>query len=469
MKQLKRNLRGSLILLLGFYTILIVYFCYTLFVYSDRWFSDPNNSRVKVDMINPSIIPGKIFDRNQVLLVETKSKTSKDGNTSYFRSYNEDSRYAAHVIGSRQAGIGAEVLYVRYLLGYNNNLFERIYQKAFMEQEQGNNVILTIDIRLQKLISNALGSRKGSIVLLNPTNGEVLAMVSQPTFDPSLEVKDIESVNLFNKAAFGKYPPGSIMKVITAAAALQSLPGIDDYTVECKGTTNIEGVIINCYNNEAHGIVGLNRAMEVSCNAFFAKLALDLGWKEFRNTGQQFGFNQDFIYPDIKTIQSDLPINRNTESEELAWSAVGQGKVLTTPLHMALVAASIANGGTMLEPKLIHSIQLRNGHIKPAASSKVLSKPLSIETAVRIQEMMINVVKNGTGKGAQSPDLKIAGKTGTAEVQSGQLPHAWFIGFAPADEPTLAISIILENAGTGGSQAAPLASSILSEAVKLGY
>jgi peptidoglycan glycosyltransferase len=196
MKHLKRNLRGALIALLGLFLLLTGYFYYNLFLYSDRWFSDPNNTRVRVDMVNPEIIPGSIMDRNQTILVETKTKSERNNDVVYYRDYHKNSKYAAHVVGSKQYGIGAEVLYIRYLLGYDNNLFERIYQKAFLDQEQGNNVILTIDIRLQKFISNAMGNEKGSIVLMNPKTGEILAMVSKPSFDPSDKGEELEEESL---------------------------------------------------------------------------------------------------------------------------------------------------------------------------------------------------------------------------------------------------------------------------------
>ena len=128
MKHLKRNIRGASMVLLSLFMLLTAYFYYNLFLYSDRWFSNPNNARVRVDMDNPHIIPGSIMDRNQTVLVETKSFAEKNGSITYYRHYNKDSKYAAHVIGSRQYGIGAEVLYIKYLLGYDNNLFERIYQ-----------------------------------------------------------------------------------------------------------------------------------------------------------------------------------------------------------------------------------------------------------------------------------------------------------------------------------------------------
>ncbi|HHY81100.1 MAG TPA: penicillin-binding protein 2 [Clostridiales bacterium] len=468
MKYLKRNIRSALIVLLGLFVILTVYFYYNLFLYSDRWFSDPNNTRVKVDMTNPSIIPGSISDRNGKVLVETRSYKNDNGALTYYRSYHKDSRYAAHVIGSKKYGIGAEALYVRYLLGYDNNLFERIYQKAFLDQEVGNDVILTIDMRLQKFISQAMGKSKGSVVLMNPNSGEILALVSQPSFNPSADNEDPADESLLNKASYGRFTPGSIMKVITAAAALESMENLNDYVVECKGSTEINGFIIKCYDGEAHGQVNLSRAMEVSCNAYFAQLSLDVGWKQLKKTAEKFGFNKDFLFSDIKTSKSELPINHKTDAEELAWSGIGQGKVLVTPLHMALVASAIANKGIMPEPRLIYGIQPRSGKIRLQGHSK-LADATTPEIAQTLTNMMVNVVENGTGSRARTKGMLIAGKTGTAEVGSDKNPHAWFIGFAPADHPTLAIAVILENSGTGGSKAAPLAGSILREAARLGY
>jgi len=419
-------------------------------------------------MTNPQIIPGSILDRNQAKLVDTKSIIEKDGTVTYYRHYYDDSKYAAHIVGSRQYGIGAEVLYIKYLLGYDNNLFERIYQKAFLDQEQGNNVILSIDIQLQKYIVKAMGNEKGSVVLMRPQTGEILAMVSQPSFNPSNTDEEPTEGSLLNKASQGLYPPGSIMKVITAAAALESVEDIHDYIVNCKGVTDVNGVTISCYDGEAHGKVNLSRAMEVSCNAYFADIVQKIGWKQFKKTAEAFGFNKDYIFSDIKTIKSQLPINRNTSMEELSWSSVGQARVLASPLHMTLIASAIANEGKMPEPKLIYGIQTRTGKIH-FQKSKVLSVPIASETARLLSNMMVGVVENGTGYRAQTKGLSIAGKTGTAEINSEKRPHAWFVGFAPADNPTLAITVILENSGTGGSKAAPLAAEILREASRLGY
>lgn len=466
-KYLKRNIRNALLILMSIFLMLTIYFYYNLYIYSERWFSDPNNARVRVDMVNPDIIPGSIMDRNHKVLVVTKSSAGQNS-TIYYRDYHKDSRYAAHIVGSRKYGIGAEVLYVKYLLGYDNNLFERIYQKAFLEHEQGNNVILTIDIHLQKYIYQAMGEAKGSVVLMNPKTGEILAMVSKPSFNPAEENEEPAEESLLNKASYGRYPPGSVMKIITAAAALESTIDLDDYTVKCEGITEINGVTITCSGREAHGEINLLHAMEVSCNAYFAGLVQEIGWKQLKKTGEAFGFNRDFLFSDIKTTQSLLPLNRRTDAEELAWSGVGQGRVLTSPLHMAMIVSAIANRGEMPEPRLIYGIEPRSGKIRLQDSS-ILANPISDETSRAITDIMINVVENGTGSRAHTTGMLTAGKTGTAETGSDKKPHAWFVGFAPADNPTLAISVILENTGAGGRNAAPLAGKILREARKLGY
>lgn len=468
MKPLKRNLRLCMVLMISLYTLLIGYFCYTLLIYGERWFSDPHNTRMRVDAAQPKIIPGQLLDRRMTVLAETRSAGRGEAR-SYFRHYPRESRYAAHVIGSKQYGIGGEVHFIRYLLGYDNHLLERIYQKAFLAQEVGNDVILTIDLRLQRMITEEMGRRTGSVVLLNPQNGEILALVSLPAFRPDQPETEPPKDGLLNKAFQGRYPPGSILKVLTSAAALKELDGALEHSLQCAGTTDVQGVAIRCFNGEAHGTVDFKRAMAVSCNAFFADLALTMGWRPVLRMGKAFGFNEDFLFSEMKTVRSELPLSRQTGSEELAWSAVGQGRVLVSPLHMALVAAAAANEGVMPEPRLIHGIRRRNGSIASARGQTRWRTPIDADIAAVLKEAMEGVVREGTGRYARVRGLTIAGKTGTAETGRNTAPHAWFIGFVAEDTPTLAIAMLIEHAGTGGGQAAPLAGKILAEARRLGY
>ncbi len=472
MTKMKKNIKLILFIILALYVLLGSYFCYNLLMYGDRWFADPGNTRLIIDAKDPETIPGNIIDRNGTVLAEFKKDRDEKGNSFYVRDYHIDSKYAAHVIGgNKQYGFGAEVQYVKYLLGYDNNFTERIYRKAFMDKEKGNDVILTIDIELQKIIYDLMSNYNGSAVVMNPKTGEILAMVSKPSFIPGVEVDKPEKDTLFNKAVFGQYPPGSIMKVITAAAQLQN-ESLKNHKFVCDGTAEFSGFSVSCYKKQAHGEVDLEKALEHSCNGYFADVALKLGWKNMLEAGEKFGFNTDFIFSGTSEIimsSSKLPLNRHTSNFDLAWTGVGQGKTLVSPLHMAMIASAIANDGKMMEPRLIHGVQKTNGSIYVPNPPKVYLSPIDFATANKIKDMMIRVVEKGTGQGAQVEGLIIGGKTGTAEINDKDDPHTWFIGFASGENPTIAVSVVLENAGSASQTVTPLAGEIIAEAKKLGY
>jgi len=482
--RIKKNTIGVLLVLTALYLSLIAYFCYAVLFYGSRWFADSYNTRVKMDEKNPRIIPGNITDRNGVMLAETKSELVKDSSTGkeeryYFRAYHDKATSVAHVVGfnhSKYGRSGVEALYIYYLMGYNNSLIEKIYQKAFLPQERGNDVALTVDFRLQDYASQLMKKqgKKGSVVLLNPQTGEILAMVSYPTFNPN-NMDKVDDDSLVNRATQGLYPPGSVFKLVTAAAALESIENVLEREFNCTGTAEFNGTKIQCYKGEAHGVLDLAQAMAVSCNTTFAGLGTEIGWKDLLQTGKKFGFNDDFLFSDIRVKQSNLPINYRTSKQEMAWTAVGQGKVLVTPLHMAMIAAAIANDGVMMEPKLLYSVVGRNGNVQKQLEPKVYGKVLDKENAEILKSMMAKVVLEGTGKQARSNRITIAGKTGTAEQGSKDQQNknlAWFVGFAPSDTPRLAIAVLLEHVGqgeTGGTQAAPLARKVFEKAVELGY
>lgn len=482
--KIKRNSIGVLLVLTALYLSLIAYFCYAVVFYGSRWFSDSYNSRVKMDETNPRIIPGSIMDRNGVVLAETKEEVVKDPTTGkseryYFRVYHDKAASVAHVVGfnhSKYGRTGVEAFYVYYLMGYNNSLIEKIYQKAFLPQERGNDVVLTVDFRLQDYITQLLKQqgKKGSVVLLNPKTGEILAMVSYPTFNPN-DMDNVDDDSLLNRATQGLYPPGSVFKVVTAAAALENIENIGERKFNCTGAVEFDGTRVQCYKGEAHGEVDLAQALAVSCNTTFSNLGVEIGWKSLLKMGKKFGFNEDFLFSDIRMKMSSLPITYKTSKPEMAWTAIGQGKVLVTPLHMAMIAATIANDGVMMEPKLLYKVVGRNGDTQKQLKASVYRKVLNEESARILKDMMIKVVQEGTGKQAQSGVITVAGKTGTAEEGTKDQQNrnlAWFVGFASVDNPTLAIAVLVEDVGegeTGGTQAAPLAKKVIEKAVELGY
>jgi len=439
-----------------------------------------------MDGWQPKIIPGDILDRNGNILAttkETKEKNPKTGEmqTYYYRSYcngSEKARSIAHVVGFHDPKLGrsgVEAFYIKYLMGYNNSFLERIYQKALLPQERGNDVILTIDFQLQQYIDDIMGKYNGAVVVLNAHTGEILTMVSHPTYNPNKLSEKMEGDKLYNRVTNGLYPPGSIFKIITAVSALENIEGIMEKEFLCDGKLDLSGEIIPCFNGEKHGNINLSKAMSYSCNTAFAQLGVDLGRNNLVKTAESFGFNQDFLFKDIKVAASRIPLKSSASSGKLGWTAIGQGDVLVTPMHMAMIGAAIANDGIMMEPKLLKQVIGRNDKIIKDFEPKQCRRVTSIENAKIIQNMLKGVVEEGTGKTAKIAGVSIAGKTGTAEKQgeNGEWKNnAWFIGFAPVEEPRLSIAIVLENlpeGQTGGTAAAPLAAKILKKAIELGY
>ena len=256
---------------------------------------------------------------------------------------------------------------------------------------------------------------------------------------------------------------------------MENLENVLEETFDCRGTTEIGTQNISCYGGEAHGQVDLAQAMALSCNGDFARLGVEVGRAKLLKTGEAFGFNQDFIFPDLKLVASRLPLKPGVSKEKLALTSIGQGDVQVTPLHMAMVASAVANRGIMMEPKLVYQVVGRNGKVQKALESRVYRKSMSEEVSQTIHDMMKDVVSEGTGKAAAIKGKQVAGKTGTAEIvdeDSGTRNNAWFIGFVSDSKSKVAIALVLEDmpsGQTGGKAAAPLAGKILKKAVDLGY
>ncbi|NLI60071.1 MAG: penicillin-binding protein 2 [Clostridiales bacterium] len=486
MKGIEQNIKKALIVLLVAFGFLAAYYCYILFFYSDRWFANSYNPRVRMDAWDPKTVPGDIKDRNGRLLASTikerrQNPDTKQEQTYYYRSYlggGQQAESISHVVGYNNAKYGrsgVEALQVRYLMGHNNPFFEKIYQKIFLDKEIGNTIHLTIDIDLQQYIHELLGKYKGSVVAMDGQTGEILAMVSHPSFNPNNLVEDLTGDVLVSRATEGLYIPGSIFKILVSASALENMEDVVSSNFDCQGTYRIGSQDISCYGGEAHGHVDLTKAMVVSCNGSFADIGTKLGNEKLLKTAVAFGFNQEFIFPDLKLAASRLPLKTNTSEEKLALTSIGQGDVQVTPLHIAMIASAIANDGVMMEPKLVYKVIGRTGQSQKSVKPKVYRRPMNQENAETMRTMMEDVVSQGTGKAAAIKGKQVAGKTGTAEVKTKDSEirnNAWFIGFVPGSKSNIAVAVVIEDlpsGQTGGKVAAPLAGKILKKALDLGY
>lgn len=454
-KRIIRVLIGLCILFIS----LIVYLSYFEIFSAAKVESNSYNKRQWLN--EESVIRGKILDRNGNVLVYSEKKDDNQ-----IRYYKYGSLYS-HIIGysyKEYGKSGLEATYNNELLDLSDlNPINDIKNIISDKETNGNNIMITIDHDVQKYASNLLNGRKGSIVMMNPKTGEIYTMISYPSFNPSTLKDDweeiIEDTNspLLNRATMGMYTPGSIFKVITATAALQHENIQTEY--KCKGSVNIDGYILSDYKGEAHGDVDLEKALAESCNVAFSQIGLFLGQERLRDAAEDYYINK-LIPFDLKTSRS-LFSTKNMTKADLGATAIGQGKTLVTPLNMAMVASAIANDGEMIKPVLVKEVIAGNGKVIKQNKTEVLTKTSSTEISNKIKDMMVKVVDEGTGKNARIRNISVAGKTGTAENETGK-EHAWFIGFAPADDPEVAIAVILENSGsTGGKVAAPIARDIM--------
>ncbi len=414
------------------------------------------------------IKPGLIVDRNGEVLAE--SKKVKD---SFVRQYPYGS-VTAPVLGyssSQRGSAGLESYWAQQLLGLDNPLTALGPIAGIWQTGAGDNLVLNLDAALQSAAYEALGSRKGAVVALNPKTGAILALVSRPSFSPNRLDAEWASISndanspLLNRATQGLYPPGSIIKVLVGEAALREKQVNEKSLFSCDGELFIApDYHLTEDKKRAHGKIGLAEAMTVSCNVTFASLALELGGKKMEDAFKRYGFAKE-LDVGLPTAHSQLPEFTALGKGDLAQTGIGQGELLVTPLRMAMLAGAFANDGVMMLPQIVNRIENANGETLRSFAPEVWLRPVDALQARQIREMMVKVVAEGTGTAARFGGIKVAGKTGTAENPQGQ-PHAWFIGFAPADNPQIAVAVIVENGGGGGGVAAPLARRIMALAVQ---
>lgn len=417
-----------------------------------------NNSYNKRLWLNEeNVLRGSIKDRNGNILAY--SEKNGDSNTRYYKYGN----LYSHIIGYsfREYGkSGLELEYNNVLLDINENAAINELKNLVLPTSIGNDIKLTIDHNTQEKARNLLKGRKGSIILMNPKNGEIYSMVSLPDFNTSSlkdnwkEIAEDTDSPFLNRATQGLYTPGSVFKIVTTLGAIESID--IDLEYNCTGSANIDGFILKDYNENAHGKIDLQVAFAKSCNTYFGEKSLKIGKERLGNVAERFMINQKIDF-DLPVKASQFPYKGSISETEIAASSIGQGKVLVTPLNMAMIASSIANNGEMVRPVLVKEVINKDGRVIKVNTTDIISTVTGPTVANEIKSMMIEVVKTGTGTNASIKNVKVAGKTGTAENPSGKA-HSWFVGFAPADDPRLAVAVILEEAGlTGGKGAAPIA------------
>jgi len=365
-----------------------------------------------------------------------------------------------------------------------SQFFDSLNRLISGQDPMGASVEVTIDPVAQQAAWDALGDYTGAIIVTEPSSGRIIAMVTKPTYDPNtLAVHNGEEVEqtyqnlvedpgdpLFNRATGGDMnPPGSVFKLVMTAAALESGQYTPDSTFPNPAEFTLPGTS-SVVRNSSGGTCGggsevtLATALRLSCNIPFAELALELGDDAIRAQAEKFGFNSNFTIPN-PTETSTYP--ENPDAPQTALTGFGQGDVRATPMQMAMVSAAIANGGIVMDPDLVESITAPDFRSIAEFDGTQFGRAISESTARTMTEMMVSGVENGAASNARIDGVSVAGKTGTAENGEDDPYTLWFTGFAPADDPQYAITVLVEDGGGLGQEgfgnliAAPLAKQVL--------
>lgn len=409
---------------------------------------------------------------------KTELARSVEDNGGYRRVYPEGAAYSP-IIGYWSTKYGASGIEITE----NNNLsgagepetLDELINQAKGGPQAGNDVELTLDPDLQRLAYDQLASSatgRGAVVALNPKNGEILAMASYPSYDPNnidnnfSELSKDTNSGLLNRATQGLYPPGSTFKIITASAALKAGVKTTDKFND-TGTYDTPGYTVYNYHARKYGEVTFTQALANSINTVFSRIANeDVGAQNLAQMAQDFGFGdpyKDFAIPVRPSSVGNLPPEQWTQGL-ISQISFGQGPVTTNPFEMSLIAATVANGGTMMEPRLVREVRSPDGVIIDKPTARVRKNVLDKESASTVNDMMQHVVTD-VETSAAIPGVKVAGKTGTAEAPGDEL-HSWFISFAPADDPQIAVAVIVENGQEAYKAAIPIARRLMESYLK---
>jgi cell division protein FtsI/penicillin-binding protein 2 len=435
------------------------------------------------------VLRGTIYDRNGTALT-TGAKT---GDLTQSRQYVNGDLYV-HALGyvNQKYGLtGLEESYDEQLSTYSSvqtglrsflqdfsldSLKKEFSTRDVEENKIGNGVITTLDPTLQKIAYDALGDNRGAVVALDPKTGEVLAMVSKPTYDPNNLDAAMSAANagiaenspFLNRAAGGLYPPGSTFKTVTTSSALTNITGVTSKTFQDNGKIQFNATqsLSNAGGN-VYGTIDLKKAFIVSSNVVFGGLAQELGNAKLKATAEKFGFNNTIPAEGFSITKSQFPTLESYEAGMIAQSGIGQSSILSTPMQMALVASAIANDGVMMNPTLVKEVIDMNGNSVKKIVPKKYGQVIPSADAATITGYMTGMMIDHNW--ALFNGLNAAGKTGTADHLkvdgTSDKAHSWFIGFAPADNPKIAVAVIVENGGFGAEAAAPIVGKIMKAAV----
>lgn len=441
------------------FLVMMGYYAHFVIVEGQDMINSSYNSRQKILTAKNS--RGIIYSADMEKLAETI--TMENGKE--YRNYPYENLFA-HVVGfSTKGKTGIEAQANSYLIQSNISLADQIDNEIAGAKNPGDNVYTSLRTDLQQIASKSLGVSKGAVIVSNVKTGEILAMVSKPDFNPCTIAQDWDkyledksSTVLLNRATQGIYPPGSTFKIITSLAYLREHNGnYEDYSYNCRGSFKYGDSKITCYHGNVHNEVDMIKSFAKSCNCSYANMGINANREIYQQTVESLGFNQS-LPVNFNYSKSKLIVDDSVSEEDMIQISFGQGSVQMTPLHLHLITNAIANGGTPMKPQLINKVESATGELIKEFKSQPYQVFMSEQEAYILKMLMMEVVQQGTAKKLKGLEYTAAGKTGSAEYNKvKEDSHAWFTGFAPAEDPEISVTIIVESIGSGGDYAVPIA------------
>lgn len=494
---MERQIRRLGIALLALFLIVFLQINYIQVFAADRIAENPANAK-RLLIAEYKVDRGSILANDGTTVLASSRKSP--GELRFQRRYPHGELFA-HQTGFYSYPFGRSELestFNDYLAGDAPELLPQTFTDLVLGRpRQGATIVTTLDPEVQEAAAEAAAAEAGDVAIaaIDPSTGDVLALVAEPSYDPNLlasqdpaEVREAwDALNadpekpLVSRASDELFPPGSTFKLVTASAALENGFGPDslwpnpnelDLPLTDETLENFGGV--TCSGGSQ---ITLADALRQSCNVVFGEIGLELGPEALAEQSRLYGFTaeagEDLVPFDIPWVSGVFPAPETFEGRDpaVAISAIGQQDVAANPLQMALIGAAIANGGSLMEPRLVTEVRDPSGRVIATFDTNEFSRPLSPENAAAMTEMMVAVVQSGTGTAAQIPGVTVAGKTGTAQHGEGADPHAWFVSFAPAEAPQVAVAVIVLDGGslssdaTGGALAAPIARAVIEAAL----
>ncbi len=441
---------------------LIVYIIVFNFKHAPSVINNSYNKRE--DLFRERTVKGQILSRNYDILAKTV--VNEEGVEKREYPYG---KVFAHAVGYNTYGkMGLENEFNFTMLTSDILVTERIKNSIDGRKNTGNSIVTTLDPDMQKAAYEALGDYRGAIIAMNATTGEILALVSKPDFDPNEidnkwnDIKDDNRSLLLNRVVQGLYPPGSTFKIVTALEYMREHENTDDYNYTCTGSFVHDGITINCYHGQKHDAVDFELSFAKSCNSSFANITTLLDRYKFRATCNSLLFGENLPCP-YTCKKSFSPVNRDSDTDELIQTGIGQGKTEITPYHMCLITCAIANEGVLMEPRIVSKVITSNNDIVRSYNERKYRNLLTKEETLKLKELMRATVTEGTATRIDgTKNYTVYGKTGSAEYSSDKSKsHAWFTCFGDFGGDKIAVTVIAEGAGSGGQIAVPIAKKVL--------